>query len=209
MSATVQADTRPPDLREQFARLVDWMEPFGFAAALGFAAIMNAIYADKLFSAVRFAVVLVALYSMYLVLRLRMRFFREVVIYVCFLLYMALSTLWAPNLNDAANTLWPAFNFLILMLFFGSMVADCNLRGLLAGMAFGFGCGAAFYTLTTRFPLVRPDDFSYNAIASIYLYGLFSILVWAWYTKRRLLGLMMAIVAMMLIAATTSIKTNL
>ncbi|HEY2682944.1 MAG TPA: O-antigen ligase family protein [Steroidobacteraceae bacterium] len=206
---TAEHGTQPPYIAEQFSRLVDWMEPFGFASATGFALIMNAIYADQKFSAPRLAVVMVALFSLHMLLRLRVLFTRESVIYLCFLLYMAVSTLWAPNINDAANTLWPAFNFLIIMLFFGSLVAYRNLRALLTGMVFGFAAGAAFYTLTTRFPLVRPDDFSYNAIASIYLYGLFSVLIWAWCTKRRLLGLMMAILAMMLIAATTSIKTNL
>jgi O-antigen ligase len=43
----------------------------------------------------------------------------------------------------------------------------------------------------------------------MYLFGLFSILLWGWHTRRRLTSLMMAAIAMILIAATTSIKTNL
>ena len=88
----------------------------------------------------------------------------------------------------------------------------CNVSrsaGRVNGHAFGFLSGAASYTVRTGFPFALPEDFSYNAIAGMYLFGLLSILLWGWYTRQRLLCLLMAIVTMSLIAATTSIKTNL
>jgi hypothetical protein len=65
------------------------------------------------------------------------------------------------------------------------------------------------YTRSTGFPFVYPPDFPYNAIASMYLLGLFMTLVFAWYTRSRIISLLIALVILVLIAATTSIKTNL
>jgi hypothetical protein len=197
-----------PLLRRQLARVAGWTSTFALAAAAAVAPMVNASYVDN-FSAARLSVVLAFLLGLHMVRYPRITIGREFIVYACLLLYMTASTLWTPKPVMAANTLWPGLNFLLILVLFGSMVMYHDLGAVFAGMVFGFLCGAASYTLIIGFPFVRPEDFSYNAIAGMYLFGLFSILLWGWHTQQRLLCLLMAMVAMLLIAATTSIKTNL
>lgn len=195
-------------VRRKFGKCLSWTVSFTVSAAAAIAPMLNASYVDS-FSAARLAVVLVSLLSLHLICQQRISINREFLIYSCLLAYMSLSVLWTTGPSIADNTLWPGFNFLLILMLFGSLVKYHHLGAVLTGMLFGFLCGAGSYSVITRFPFGRPDDFSYNAIAGMYLFGLFSVLIWGWRTKRRVLCLLMALVAMLLIAATTSIKTNL
>jgi hypothetical protein len=134
---------------------------------------------------------------------------RELAIYFAFALYMCLTLFWAPNFTIAMNTLVPALDFILLSILFGSLVAFYDLGPVIWGALGGFVLGAVAYTRIMGFPFVYPPDFSYNAIAGMYLFGLFITLVFGWYTRLRLLVLVTALAIMVLIAATTSIKTNL
>jgi hypothetical protein len=195
-------------LKRQLAQVAGWMSTFALATAAALAPMLNACYVDA-FNAARLSVVLVFLLGLHLLRYPRITIGREFIVYTCLLLYMATSTLWTPKPGIADNTLWPGLNFLLILMLFGSMVMFHDLGAVFTGMVFGFLCGAGSYTFVSRFPFARPEDFSYNAIAGMYLFGLFSALLWGWHTQQRLLCLLMATVAMLLIAATTSIKTNL
>jgi hypothetical protein len=197
-----------PSLSRQLAAIAGWLGSFALAAVAALAPILNGTYVES-FNPARLGVVLVLLLLLHALRYRKVLFSREQAVYACFLGYMTLSTLWTPGGRIANNTLLPGLNSLLVLMLFGSLVTFHNLRAVFAGIVFGFLCGAASYTLVVGFPFVRPDDFAYNAIAGMYLFGLFGVLYWGWHTRQRLLTLLMSIIVMMLIAATTSIKTNL
>jgi hypothetical protein len=194
-------------LRRQLARIAGWISTFALAAGAALAPIWNACY--DAFNPGRVAVVLAFILALHTLRYRKILLGREVVVYACFLGYMALSALWTPGPKLAINTLLPGLDFLLILMLVGSLVMFHDLGAVLTGILCGFLFGAASYTYVTRFPFALPEDFSYNAIAGMYLFGLLSVLLWGWYTRQRLLCLLMAIVTMSLIAATTSIKTNL
>jgi len=198
----------PPSLLQLVARIAGWLGSFTLSAAAALAPCLNAGLNDD-FNPARLAAVLGFLLVLHVLRYPKILFCQEFAVYTCFLCYMTLSTVWAPDPRIAVNTLLPGLNFLVILMLFGSLVMFHDLGAVFAGILFGFLCGAGIYSVLTRFPLARPEDFSYNAIAGMYLFGLFSIFLWGWHSRRRLLCLLMAIVVMMLIAATTSIKTNL
>lgn len=178
------------------------------AAGTVLAPMMNAIYIDS-FSSPWLMVVLVALLSMHVLACPRLLFGRECVLYALFLVYMCVSLLWTPDPLLGRNTLMPAVNFLLLLMLAGSLVAFHSLRRVLQGLLGGFLLGALWYTYAQGFPFSYPADFSYNAIAAMYLFGLFATLAYGWLGRARLLTLSLAMIMMIHIAATTSIKTNL
>jgi hypothetical protein len=107
------------------------------------------------------------------------------------------------------NTLLPALCFILLSILFTALVAFYDLGVVFAGSLGGFVLGALLYTRVAGFPFVFPAGFSYNTFAGMYLFGLFITLLFGWYTRLRLLPSVIALVIMVHIAATTSIKTNL
>jgi O-antigen ligase len=157
----------------------------------------------------RLSVVLVGLILLHIVMRPRLLFTRELALYTALFLYMSISSIWTPDPVMGLNTLVPALDFVLIMILFGSLVAFHNLRSVLTGMLAGFLLGAAVYTLTIGFPFLIPEDFSYNAVAGMYLFGLLSTLFYAWYRRSRFLPLGLSLIILFHIAATTSIKTNL
>ena len=140
---------------------------------------------------------------------LRLWLSREILFNLLFLGYAVLSLAWTDDLKLALITMPTIVNFSFVLIFFSALAAYHELRVMLAGMAGGFVVAALAYTLAAGFPFSYPQDFSYNAIAGMYLFGLFIITVWGAYTGRNLLPLAAAVVLLVLIAATTSIKTNL
>jgi O-antigen ligase len=134
---------------------------------------------------------------------------RETAIYVTFFVYMSASVTWAPSTSDALNTLIPAADFILTMILFGSLIAFHNLRSVLMGALVAFLLGALIYTRASGFPFAYPPDFSYNAIAGMYLFGLLITLLAGWYTRSRFLPLIVCPLILVHLAATTSIKTNL
>lgn len=180
---------------------------FALAAIAGFALTVNA-YVESFHSA-RLGVVLVILVLLHLLRYPRVLFCREFALYFIFVGYMAVALLWTANVELAMNTLEPAVDFALLLILFGSLVTYHDVRAVLAGTFGGFLIGAAIYTITKGFPLTYPDDFSYNAIAQMYLFGLFITLALGWYTRSRILSLSIGLLLLVHITATTSIKTNL
>ncbi len=188
-------------------RILGLMCSFILSAATVIGLMMNAVFES--FNPARLGAYLVLLILLHLVLCPRLLFTRELMLYLIFYAYMGVSLLWAPSVDDGMNTLLPATNFLLIMILLCSLIAFHNLRSVVAGNFVGFLCGAVFYTSTVGFPFVFPPEFSYNAIAMMYLCGLFSTLVFGWLTHSRLVPLLVSLVIMIHIAATTSIKTNL
>jgi O-antigen ligase len=95
------------------------------------------------------------------------------------------------------------------VILFGSLVAFHDTRAVLVGTLAGFIVGAVAYTRTQGFPFTYPADFSYNAIAGMYLFGLFCALTCVWGTRSKIVPAGIALIFLMHVAATTSIKFNL
>jgi hypothetical protein len=180
---------------------------FLLAAVAVAATVLNALY--EAFNPARLAVVLVLLLALHVLCSPRVLLTREFAVYAAFLGYMWLSILWAPDDTLALNTLLPGSNFMLLLVLFGSLATFHEQRSVLLGMLCGFMFCACLYTVTQGFPLARPADFPYNAVAGMYLLGLFAVLAWGCYVRHGLLCLFIALVIMIHIVATTSIKANL
>ena len=139
------------------------------SAVTGLALAMDASMQE--FSSARVAVVLLVVALLHVVRFGRVVVHREAVIYACFLAYMLIELIWTNDWLMAMNTLLPAANFLLALLIFGSFIAFHELRAILAGSLTGFLLGAAIYTSTSGFPFRYPAEFSYNSIASMYLFS--------------------------------------
>src|SRR6185312_7481646 len=100
------------------------------------------------------------------------------------------------------NTLFPAFNCILVFLIFGALANYRDWRVILSGVLCGFLLGSAYYTLTQGFPFSYPEEFSYNAIAGMYLFGLFIALLYTCLKGPKLVLLPIAVVVMLHIVAT-------
>jgi hypothetical protein len=134
---------------------------------------------------------------------------REVLLYVGLVAYSALSVAWTENMHVAVATLPALANCLLVLVLFSCLAAYHDTYALLLGMAAGFAAAAVFYTLSSGFPFSYPDDFSYNTIAIMYLTGLFIVAVLGAYRRWLVVPLGVGALLLLLIMATTSIKTNL
>jgi len=139
----------------------------------------------------------------------RLWFSREVFLSIGLLGYEVLSLSWTDYIKVATATMPAMVNFTLSLILFSALAAYHNVRALLAGMFAGFIAAAILYTLTSGFPFSYPEDFSYNTIASMYLIGLFITLTFGAYIRSTVLPASVGAVLLVLIAATTSIKTNL
>lgn len=139
----------------------------------------------------------------------RLLFCREIALYLVFVCYMMFILLWTPDRVLALNTLFPAVDFVLIALLFGSLFAFHEPRAVASGSLIGFWLGAAAYTQVDGFPFSYPEEFSYNAIATVYLSGLVLTLIFGWLSGARMLTVVGALLALAHIVATTSIKTNL
>jgi hypothetical protein len=152
---------------------------------------------------------LLALLLLHTVRYLRFWISREALLYVGLFAYSLLSITWTEDMHVALNTLPSMTNFFLVLVLFSSLAAYHELGVLLAGMGVGLAAAAILYTLTSGFPLSYPEDFSYNTIAGMYLCGLFIFTVLGAYRRWTVVPLAAAAILLPLIAATTSIKTNL
>lgn len=187
-----------------------WLEltyTFAFSAAIAVAVTLDT-YSESARVA-RLTAFLVFMLSVEALAFRRLRFTRELGLYSVFVAYMLIELLWTPDLALAANTLIPALNFTLLLIVFSTLGAYHSVRMVLAGSLFGLLCGAVLYTATQGFPFSIPDDFSYNAIAGMYLFGLVLAVMLSCYVRWRLALLPVQTLLWLLIVATTSIKTNL
>ena len=178
------------------------------AAASAIAPMVNGIYNNS-FNTARLMAVLVLLNLLHIATCPRVLVTREVSLYAAFLGYMILSLSWTPNPFLGFNTIVPAINCLLLLVLFGSMLTFRDLRAVLSGLLLGFLSGAMAFTYVEGFPFVFPKGFSYNAGAAMYLFGLLITLIYGWFSGARTFSLTLAVVILLHIAATTSIKTNL
>jgi hypothetical protein len=182
------------------------------AAALISAAGAFALVGNVAFESVttrKLGVVLVGLVGLHVLTRPRLLFCREFALYAALVAYVALSRLWAPDPEFADYTIYPSVNFLLVMVLFGSLLTFHDVRAVLTGLLVGFVAGASIYSYVTGFPFVYPLDFSYNSVASMYLFGVFAAMAFGWATRARVIVTVIVLVFLVLIAATTSIKTNL
>jgi len=152
---------------------------------------------------------LLFLLLLHMVRYLRVWLSREMLLYLGFFAYSLLSINWTEDMHVAVTTVPSMTNCLLVLILFSSLAAYHEIGALLAGMAVGFGAAAMLYTLTSGFPFSYPEGFSYNTIAGMYLFGLFTVSVLGTYWRWTLLPLAVGAVLLALIAATTSIKTNL
>ena len=178
------------------------------SAAAAFAMSANVIFIDS-FTSSHLKVVLVALLGLHVLVRPLLLFTRESALYAAFVAYLVLSTLWTPDRALAVNTTSPATNFVLIMLLCGSLVTFHDIRAVLTGLLAGAVAGASVYTYVDGFPFSYPPDFSYNAFASMYLFGVFAAMAFGWATRAKVIATAIALVFLVHIAATTSIKTNL
>ncbi len=188
-------------------RVMTWSLTVLLSACAGLFVAMSA-YSEDL-RQTRLGAFTSALLGVHLLWRRRLFWSRELSIYVWFYVYMLLALLWTDDLELAMNTLVPATNFLIIAVLFGSLVRFHDARAVLFGALMGFGCAAAFYTITQGFPFSFPADFSYNAVAGMYLFGLILTLMLSCFARTLLPWLAVEGIIMVHIVATTSIKTNL
>lgn len=177
------------------------------SAATSVALVINTAFFEA-FTSSRLLIVLVFLLALHVAGCSRLLFSREFAMYAAFVGYMFIQLFWTPDVLLALNTLFPAVNFVLITVLLGSLVAFRNTRAVITGALVGFWIGAASYTYLEGFPLVIPDSLSYNAVAGMYLYGLFLTTIYAWNTRRRFLPLLSALLLMVHIIATTSLKTN-
>ena len=180
---------------------------FCLALAAGFAVTLNAFLGVS--QPFRFGAVLVALIAVHALVKLRLWLPRELGLYVAFAAYNGLSIVWSSDVTDAIPNLQLTLNFCLIFILFGALIVFHNRRASLTGLLAGFLIGAVVYTRTSGFPFAYPEDFSYNTIAGMYMFGLFLTVAYGWYRRSRLVPLALGLVLMLLIAATTSIKTNL
>jgi O-antigen ligase len=122
---------------------------------------------------------------------------------------MLIELFWTADLSLVSNTLVPALNFLLVLVLFGSLVTYHDAGTVLQGMSGGFLVGAILYTSTTGFPFAYPPDFSYNAIATMYTFGLFITLLYGCFRKSKVLIPIAGLTLLAHVVATTSIKANL
>jgi len=180
---------------------------FLMAGIASFAMALNTYLDD--FRATHLGVILVVLLSIHLAWHSRFIWRREFTIYACLFGYMSVALLWTHDVDLAMNTLVPAANFIFVMILFGSMINFHHVPSVLKGTLCGFMLSAAVFTLTQGFPFSYPENFSYNSIAGMYLFGLFITLLYSCFTRSHVILLGIAVVIMLHIVATTSIKTNL
>ena len=192
----------------QLIRASGYLGSFALVGIAVYALVMNAAFYESLTTA-RISVVFMVLIMFHLMRYPELLLSREFVLYASFLIYMFIELLWTDNLQLVKNTLVPAFNFFLILILFGSVVTFHRTHVVVAGAFTGFLAGALTYTSITGFPLSYPADFSYNAVALMYLFGLFVTLLLACYTRSKALLLIVALLVMAHIVATTSIKTNL
>jgi len=207
VSNSTMETVRSVDIRSRINRVIGSLYST-IVAGLATIALTTNAYAEASHP-VRLTLILLLLIGSHLIMVPRLWFGRELKIYLAFLGYMYLSLLWTTNVPLAMDTLTLATNFELILMLFGALVVYHNRRAVFTGMFAGFVIAAAMYTLTQHFPFTYPVGFSYNSIAGMYLFGLFATIMFGWFTRRVVIPIGTSLVLLLLVAATTSIKTNL
>lgn len=193
--------------RPRAANRLGWLGSFALSAAAGLVVTVDA-YSES-FNSARVAVALAGILLLHIVRFARIVVVREALIYACFLGYMVVELTWTADRHLATNTLVPAVNFLLVVVLFVSLVEMHDLKAVLAGALAGFLLGALAYMRESGFPFHYPAEFSYNAVAGMFLFGLIVTLLLAAAGFRTRWLLVLAALIAVLVVATTSIKTSL
>ncbi len=180
---------------------------FAIGAAAGAALTVNGY--SEVFHSAKLGIWLVVLVAIHLLRFPRLVITREAIVYACFITYMLIQLTWTINWTLARNTLVPAIDFLLIVVLYSSLLAYHDMRAVLSGSFAGFVAGAMSYSVATGFPFSYPPDFSYNAVAGMYLFGLFLALLLLTFGRFRLILVGCSAILVALMLATTSIKTNL
>jgi len=180
---------------------------FCVAFATGLAVTLNSFSEES--HNLRFAALLMLLIFVHTLMRWRLWISRELLLYGAFAAYNGLSLLWTSNVREGTPNVQLTMNYILISILFSALVIFHNRRAVLQGLLGGFLIGAVYYTRVSGFPFSYPEDFSYNTVAGMYLFGLFMTAAYGWYQRSRIWPILIGMVLMLLIAATTSIKTNL
>jgi len=195
-------------LRLAMLRRIDASVTAGaFAGIVSYVMVLNAAFYEAV-TASHVLVTVVPVLMLYMLICPRVLFPLEAKLYAAFFIYGCISTLWAPDLLLAMNSLEPMLNFLLLLILFSSLVSEYPPRAVITGALLGFLAGGLTFTAVIGFPFYVPPGFSYNGVAVMYLYGVFLAVTLGATSAHQLLPLLMALLAMLHVAATTSIKTN-
>lgn len=186
--------------------LLDRAASLGLSAAAGFVLTLSGF--SVTFNTARFCAALAGLLLLHVVRSPSVAFPREATIYLVLIGYLVIQLVWTDDRSLAINTLLPSVNFLLALVLFGTLATFHDLRAVLGGFFLGFAAACATYTIASGFPFSYPAEFSYNAIAGMYLFGLFVALFWLLAGRWNAFWLAAAATLMGLIVATTSIKTN-
>ena len=184
-----------------------WLGSFTLGAAAVLALVLD--NTSGLSHPPRLGAALLLLFTFHLARYPRFWICREFTLYAGLSAYMSIELLWSEDASLALGIIMMSLNFLLIAVLFAALVIYHDLAATLGGMLGGFLAGAAYYTFAHRFPFVYPDEFSYNAIANMYLFGLFITALLGCYMRWRLLPILVGFVLLLHIVATTSIKTNL
>ena len=134
---------------------------------------------------------------------------RELIMYITFFLFMVAGLLWVDDFELALNTtIYPAFTFVQIMLFYHLLIDTKNAASIVTGVLLGTVIGTLSCIKQSNFPFTYPDDFSYNAIALIFVSGVIFSMLFLYYTGNRSMGLVLVAVFFVLCVATGSIKSN-
>jgi len=206
MPQALQTRQAAAAVRMQVNRVAGWLSSFALAATAGLAMTMQVVFES--FHSARLGAVMGCLLLLHLVRHPRFPLKRETAIYLCFVCYTVVALVWTSDVRLAMNTLVPSITFVVALILFGALATCHNLQAVLAGTLCGILMGAAVYTWKSGFPVVYPRDFSYNAIAGMYLLGLFIAVLCSCYWRAKLLFLLVGLACLTLVVATTSIKFN-
>lgn len=184
------------------------MEAALLSCALSFGLVTSTTFVET-FTSSHLLIVLLMLLLVQVLRRPRLFFSVECGLYGLLTLYLFVTMLWAPVPVLGLGSLFHATDFMIIMVMFGSLILTDEPRSVIGGALAGFAAGAGIYAMATGFPFRVPADFSYNAMALMYLFGLMLALLYGWMSGSRVLVPLLVAVIFMHVVATTSIKTNL
>jgi hypothetical protein len=194
-------------LNQGFVSAIEKSISFLLAAAASLALTINVAFYES-FPFIRLGATLLAFLLLHLHFHPRILFSREFALYAWFFAYMIVQLLWTVDDLLAMNTLVPVITFIVILVLFGSLVTFHNIQAVLTGIFVGVLAGAITYTVATGFPFVYPTGFSYNAMAVLYLFGLFVTLLLGSLQRSKIILLPVGLVFLSLILATTSLKAN-
>jgi hypothetical protein len=181
----------------------------GMIAAITIAVLFLATVFEDAVSSSRLLPILVALLGWHVLLCPRILVVRETWLYGSLVTYLSIALLWTPDVELALIVLFPAIDVLLAMLLIGSLYAYHDRRAVFTGMVVGAMLASATYTVVTGYPLSVPRGFSYNAIAIAYVSALFLMVMYGCMLRAHLAGTALALLFLLHVAATTSIKATL